>query len=88
MYLLDLFQGLGGVGRRSCIHFFRGLFSGGSDAEKWGGHQKNKFFIDVSVETLIPFKQGHQDLLKLHVPLGEGDGFCPGKNGAPRKVEK
>ena len=31
----------------------------------------NKFFINKSVEALIPLKEGYQDLLKLHVPLGD-----------------
>ena len=31
-----------------------------------------KFFMDNSFETLIPFNERHQGLLKLHVPLGLG----------------
>ena len=52
MCLLDLFQRDGGR-------------LGGSNAEKWGGHQK-KFFINNSVEVLIPFKE------ELPVPLEGG----------------
>ena len=37
--------------------------------EKWGDHQNKKFFGNNSVEALIPFNEGHQDLLKLHVLL-------------------
>ena len=29
----------------------------------------NKFFINKSVEALIPLKEGYQGLLELHVPL-------------------
>ena len=39
---------------------------------KWGDHQKKKFFIKNSVEALIPFKEKHQGLLKLHVTFGGG----------------
>ena len=31
-----------------------------------------KFLIDNAVEALIPFKEDHQGLLKLHVSLGRG----------------
>ena len=43
-----------------------GLLLGDSNAENWGDHQKKKFFMCSSVETLILFKEG---LLKLHVPF-------------------
>ena len=39
-----------------------------SNAEKWSDHQTNKFFINKSVEALIPLKEGYQGLLKLRVP--------------------
>ena len=38
---------------------------------KWGDHQKKIFFINNSVEAVIPFKENHQGLLKLHVPWGK-----------------
>ena len=50
--------------------FFGGFLLGGSNAEKWGDHQKKKFFLNKSVEALILIKAGHQGLLKLHVFLG------------------
>ena len=39
--------------------------------DKWGDHQKKKFFVDNAAQALILFKEGHQGLLKLHVHLGE-----------------
>ena len=47
-----------------------GLQLGGSNAGKWVDHQKKKFFMNNSVEALIPFNEGYQGPLKLHVPLG------------------
>ena len=44
---------------------------GGSNANKWGDHQKKNQFIDNYVEDLILFKEEYQGLLKLHVPLGK-----------------
>ena len=38
------------------IYFFGGLLLGGANAEKWGDHQKRKFFLNNSVEALISFK--------------------------------
>ena len=40
--------------------------------EKWGDNQEKKFFIDDTAQALIPFKERHKSLLKLHVRLGEG----------------
>ena len=40
-------------GRWNWIYIFRGLLSGGSDAEKWGDHKKKKFLINNSVEVVI-----------------------------------
>ena len=40
-------------------------------AEKWSDHRKKKFFTDNSFEALIPFKEEHQGLLKLHYFFGE-----------------
>ena len=49
-----------------------------SNAEKWGDHQKKKFFINNFVKTLIPFKEEHQVLLIVHllwgVPVREKNG--------------
>ena len=50
-----------------------GLLLGGSNAEKWGGNQKKKFFINNFVETVISLKEKHQGLLKLD-ELFRGDG--------------
>ena len=61
---------------------------GGSYAEKWGDHQKNKFFIDNSVETLIPFKEEDQGLLKLYVPFRVGGFQCEEKKLVLFEVEK
>ena len=36
----------------------------------WGENQKKKFLTSSLVEALIPFKEEHQGLLKLQVPLG------------------
>ena len=58
---------------------------GGSNGEKWGDHQKKKFFLNKSVETLILIKVGHQGLLKLHVFLGGSSSV--GKSGAIPKIE-
>ena len=33
---------------------------GGSNAQKWGDHERKKFFINNSVEGLIPSKEKHQ----------------------------
>ena len=43
--------------------------------KKWGDHRRKKFFINNVIEALFPFKEEHQGLLKLHVPLGWGWGF-------------
>ena len=50
--------------------FLMGLWLGSSNVEKCGDHWRKKFFINNPVEALIPFKEKHQGLLKLHVPLG------------------
>ena len=58
---------------------------GGLNAEKWGDDQNKKFFVNNSVEALILFKEGHQGLLKLCVPLERMRGFslyvCGGGGG-------
>lgn len=41
----------------------------GSVANKWADHRQKKFYLNNTVEDLIPFKEEHQGLLKLHVPL-------------------
>ena len=45
---------------------------GGSNAEKWGDHEKKKFLISNFVEALIQFKEKNKGPLKLHVLLGRG----------------
>ena len=47
-----------------------GLLLGDPNAENWGDYQKKKFFMYSSLETLIPFKEEYQGLLKQHVPFG------------------
>ena len=54
--------------------FLVGFLLGGSNVKKCGDHQKMKFFINNSVEAVIPFKEKHQGVLKLHVPLVKGEG--------------
>ena len=45
------------------------------DRGRWGdcwhcmNHRNKKLFINKSPKALIKLKEGHQDLLKLHVPL-------------------
>ena len=56
MFLLDLFWGMEG-GLKLYVPFFLGGGGGGallgdSKVEKWGDHQKKKFFINKSVEAL------------------------------------
>ena len=36
---------------------FWAFLLGGANVEKWGDHQKKKFFIDNAVQALIPFKE-------------------------------
>ena len=43
---------------------------GDSNVAKWGDHQKKKFFGNNTEEAVIPFKEDHQGLLRLHEPLG------------------
>ena len=42
-------------------------------------HQKNKFFINNSVQAVVLFKEEHQDLLNLPVPVEVGWGLHCGK---------
>ena len=57
--------------------------------EKWGDDQEKKFFIDDTAQALIPFKERHKSLLKLHVQLGEGGSFgVEKKEGNFIEVEK
>ena len=53
--------------------FLVGFLLGGSNAKKCDDHQNMKFFINNSVEAVIPFKEKHQSVLKLHVPLVKGE---------------
>ena len=71
MFLL-VFGDVGKVGvlEIACAFFFFWFLLGDPNAEKWSEHQEKKFFINKSVEVLIPLKEGYQSLLKLHVPLG------------------
>ena len=63
---------------KNCIYLFWRIVDGRFKCEKWADHQKKKLFINNAVETLIPFKEDHQGLMRLHVYLGE-DFYC-GKN--------
>ena len=61
MYLLGFFLGMRGgwwAVEITCI-CLGGFLLGGSNAEKWGDHQKRNFFTNNSFEALIPLKQGH-----------------------------
>ena len=50
---------------------------GGSNAEKWGYHQKKKGSIGNFVEALIEFNEELQGPLKLQEPLeGVEEGIC------------
>ena len=51
--------------------------------KKEGGLKKKKFFINNSVEALIPINQENRGLLKLHVPLGWD--YVVGGRGGGRK---
>ena len=49
----------------------------GSNAEKWGYHQKKKGSIGNFVEALIEFNEELQGPLKLQEPLeGVEEGIC------------
>ena len=39
-------------GRWNCMYLSSRLFLGGSNAEKWGDHQNNKFFITNSLRSI------------------------------------
>ena len=54
---------------------------------KWADHQKNKFFINNTIETLIRFNEGHQSLLTLCVPLGWGGSSVREEMGQSPKEE-
>ena len=69
MCLLDLFLGVEGGWESVDIG---GLKLGGSNAELWGDDRNKKLLMNNSVEVLIPFNEGHQGLLKLHIPSGWG----------------
>ena len=74
MCLLDLFQWVGERVGSCCnyIYFFGGIAVG---RLKCGDHQKKKFFINNSVgvsRSQVLF----QSVLKLYVPLGEGEFQC------------
>ena len=59
---------------------------GGSNANKWGDHQKKNQFIDNYVEDLILFKEEYQGLLKLHVPLGKRRKDREGAGSSLKKI--
>ena len=60
---------------------FLGLLLGSANLEKQGDDQTKKFFMDNTVQALIPFKERHRSLAKLHVPLGEGVSVFEKKKG-------
>ena len=85
---LDLLQGKGqGSGTVRIAALFLGLLLRGN-VEKRGNHQEKKFFIDNAVQALIPFKEKHRGLLKLHVQLGEGVSVWQKKEGIFFELEK
>ena len=49
---------------------FLGILVGKFKCEKWGDHQKRKFFINNVGEVRISFKEHHQGLIRLHAHLG------------------
>ena len=70
MCLLDLFLGVEGEWESVDIG---GLKLGGSNAELCGDDRNKKLLMNNSVKVLIPFNEGHQGLLKLHIPSGLGE---------------
>ena len=83
MCFLDLLQGMeGGWGPLKLHELFLGIFAGRVKYEKTGWPSKWKI-IYKSVKALIPLKEGHQDLLKLHIPLKRCSSVDE-KNGAPK----
>ena len=71
MCLLHLFREMeGGQGTVDIAWTFLGGFLlGCSNTKKRGYHRNKKLFINKSAKALIKLKEGHQGLLKLHVPL-------------------
>ena len=51
------------------MHIVWGIMAGKYKCGKMGDHQKKEIFINNSVAVLISFNEGHQGLLKLHVPF-------------------
>ena len=58
------------------MSLFGGVLLGGSNEKKRDDHRNKKFFINKSVKALIPLKEGHQSLLKLHVLLRGCSSVC------------
>ena len=70
MCLFDLYlAGWGGWVVIAIVCTLEGIVVGKFKCGKMAWPSK-KFFINNSVEDLIPFNEEHQGLLKLHVPLG------------------
>ena len=67
---LDSFEG--GTSRWNSIYIFGGIVVGRFKWGKKGWPSKKQILINNPV---IPFKEEHQGLLKLHVPLGRGREF-------------
>ena len=68
------------------VYLFGRIVVGKFKCGKMGDHQRKKFFINNSVEVLIPFNKEHQVLLKLPVSLVWGWGVRVwGENGAISK---
>ena len=68
------------------VYLFGRIVVGKFKCGKMGDHQRKKFFINNSVEVVIPFNKVHPVLLKLPVSLVWGWGVRVwGKNGAISK---
>ena len=64
------------------------MLLGSANLEKQGDDQKKKFFMDNTVQALIPFKERHRGLVKLYVQLAEGVLVFEKKKGILFEVEK
>ena len=57
-----------------------GFLMGGSNIEKWGDHRNRNFFMNNSVEALVPLKEGHHVLeVGGWIPVWQKMGLSPKK---------
>ena len=73
-FLINAIKKQDGIAIGIACTFLGGLQLGSSNVEKWVDHQRKKFFINNSVEALIPFRGTSGPILKMHVLLGVGLG--------------